>query len=81
MRFFAGSCLVYAALGAEVGIVLVHLIQDGAKFLCHRKEKGWRLKGTKTLLYASIFMIFYIMIIGVGCMSIGWGAGDGMYCE
>merc|ERR1719199_1518835 len=62
-----------------VGEVLVHLIQDGAKFLCHRKEKGWRLKGTKTLLYASIIMIVYIMIIGVGCYGIGWGMGDGMY--
>ena len=64
-----------------VGDVLVVLIKDGSKFLCHRKQKNFKLTGKMTLLYASIIMVVYIMVIGAGCMSIGWGAGDGMYCE
>ena len=73
-----------AYFGMVVGLVgteVVRAIQKTAKCCCHRKQKKYKLTGKKTLLWTILIMMIYIAVIGIGCLGIGWGAGDGMYCK
>jgi hypothetical protein len=74
-----------AYFGMVVGLVghqVVLAIQNTAKCCCHRKKKGYKLNGKKTLLWTILMMVVYIVIIGMGAHAAAdWDVGDGMYCK